>query len=108
MESKKPSSHLGAGLAAGAILGLAAGFFLQSKQGKALTKDAQKKAVQLQKQVMKKLQGVEKMSKEKYLEIVDDVLAYYEKTKEVTKSEIPEVKKFLVGRWKEIEKTFKA
>jgi gas vesicle protein len=41
---KASSSHLGAGLAAGAALGLAAGLFLQSRKGKELTRDAMKKA----------------------------------------------------------------
>ncbi|MDP3793355.1 MAG: YtxH domain-containing protein [Candidatus Uhrbacteria bacterium] len=105
--SKAPSSHLRAGLVAGAILGLAAGLFLQSRQGKKLTKDAQKKAVQLQAQVMKKLKGIENMSKAKYTEIVDHVLAYYTKTREIAKTEVPQVRSYLLARWKEIEREFK-
>ncbi|MSR85365.1 hypothetical protein EXS71_02935 [Candidatus Uhrbacteria bacterium] len=101
------STHLKAGLAAGAILGLAAGLFLQSRKGKQLTKDARKKALQLQAQVMKKLQSVEMLNKEKYTEVVDHVLAYYTKSKEVAQTEIPEVRSFLLGRWQEIQKQFK-
>lgn len=107
MAASKKSSHMGAGLLAGAVIGMAAGLFLQSRKGKALTKDAQKKALVLQKQVMKKLEGLEEMSKEKYAEVVNHVLAYYEKTKEVTKKEIPEVRSYLMGRWKEIESALK-
>jgi len=101
--AKKPS-HVGAAMAIGAILGVAAGFFLQSKKGKQLTKDAQKKVVDLQAQVMKKLKDVEVLSKDKYDEVVDHVLAYYAKTKEFTEKELPEVKKFLLGRWQTIKK----
>ena len=107
MAQQKSSSHLGAGLMAGAILGVAAGFFLQSRQGKALTKDAQKKATQLQMQVMKKLQDMEHLTKEKYIEVVDHVLAYYGKTKEVATKEVPEVRAYLIGRWKSIEAQYK-
>jgi gas vesicle protein len=107
MESPKKSSHLGAGLLAGAIMGLSAGLFLQSRKGKELTKDAQKKALALQKQVMKKLEGLEGMSKEKYEEVVDYVLGYYEKTKEIAKKEVPEVRRYLMSRWKEIEAKLK-
>lgn len=107
MKSKR-SSHLGAGMAIGVVMGLAAGFFLQSKKGKQLSKDAQKKALQLQKQVMKKLDSVEDLTKEKYEEIVDEVVAYYGKTKDVAQKEIPEVRAYLLQRWKSIEEQLKA
>ncbi len=104
----KKSSHLGAGLMAGAVLGLAAGLFVQSKQGKQLTKDAKKKALVLQKQVMKKLDEMDDLTKEKYTEIVDQVLAYYAKTKDVAKNELPEVRAYLMGKWKMIEAYMKS
>jgi gas vesicle protein len=96
-------SHIGAGLAAGAILGLATGLFLQSRKGKELTRDAQKKALLLQKQVMKKLKNVKEMTKDDYEEIVDHVLGYYTKSKEVAQKELPEIRSFLMKRWKDIE-----
>jgi gas vesicle protein len=97
------SSHVGAGLLAGAVLGVAAGLFLQSRKGKELTKDAMKKAQGLQKQVMKKLADTELLTKEKYEEVVEDVMDYYTRAKEITKAEIPAVRKYLLGRWKEIQ-----
>lgn len=100
---KSTPSRVGAGLAAGAALGLALGLFLQSRKGKELTKDAQKNAKMLQKQVMKKLANVEDISKEKYEEVVDQVLSFYEKGKDVAKKEMPEVRTYLMGRWKEIK-----
>jgi gas vesicle protein len=103
MNSKKTASRVGAGLAAGAALGLALGLFLQSRKGKALTKDAQKNAKLLQKQVMKKLANVEDITKEKYEEVVDQVLGFYEKGKDVATKELPEVRSYLMGRWKEIK-----
>jgi len=103
----KHSSHIKAGLMAGALVGLAAGFFLQSRKGKVLTKDAQKKARELQKQVMKKLGDVSELSQDKYQDIVDHVLKYYTTSKEITRTELPEVKKFLSSRWKEIQSQLK-
>ncbi len=94
---------MGAGLAAGAILGLAAGLFLQSRKGKELTKDAQKKAMVLQKQVMKKLEAAGDMSKEAYEEMVDHVVDFYQKSKDVAAKEAPEVRKYLMGRWKDVK-----
>ena len=76
---------------------------MQSRKGKQLTKDAQKNAKLLQKQVMKKLENVEDISKEKYEEVVDQVMAFYEKGKDVAKKEVPEVRSYLLGRWKEIQ-----
>ena len=103
----KQSSHLKAGLVAGSILGLAAGLFIQSRQGKKLTKDAQKRAVQFQTQLMKKLHDVEHLTKEKYTDVVDHMLAYYMKTKEIAKNEVPEVRAYLLKKWKEIENEYK-
>lgn len=104
---KKQSSHLGAGLAAGAALGLAAGLFLQSRKGKELTRDAMKKAQLLQKQVQKKIASAGDMTKEKYEDIVEYVLHYYTKTKEIAEKEVPMVRKFLMDQWKLIDSEMK-
>lgn len=84
-------------------MGLAAGLFLQSRQGKQLTKDAQKKAMKLQGQVMKKLEKMKELNQDKYEEVVDHLLAYYAKTKEIAGKELPEVRKFLMSRWKSMQ-----
>ncbi len=98
---------MGAGLAAGAILGLATGLFMQSRKGKELTKDAQKRALVLQRQVMKKLKDGQELTKERYEDVVDHVLNYYTKSKQLAKKEVPEARKFLMGRWKGIESEIK-
>lgn len=103
LKKKTTSSHIGAGLAAGAVLGLAAGLFLQSRKGKELTKDAQKKAAMLQKQVMKRLEAAGEMSKEAYTDMVDQVVEFYQKSKDIATKEVPEVRKYLLGRWKDIQ-----
>lgn len=91
------------GLAAGTILGMAAGLFLQSKRGKQISKDAMKSAQVLQKRIMKKLDGVEELTKDKYEEVVDHVLEYYTKTKEVAQKELPQVRAFLLSQWKAVQ-----
>lgn len=104
----KKSSHLGAGLLAGAILGIAAGLFINSPKGKKMTKDVEKKMQALQKQLMKKLKDAKGMSKEKYEELVDDMMDYYAKTKQLAKDEMPQVREYLLKKWKEIEKQMKS
>lgn len=102
MPAKK--SHFGAGLLAGAVLGVAASLFLQTKQGKQMTKDMQKKAAKLQVKLMKELEGVQQLSKEKYEELVDKMMAYYVKSKEVAKAEIPAIRSNLLKSWTQIQK----
>jgi HlyD family secretion protein len=80
---------------------------LQAQSSYESAKDAEKKAVQLQAKIMKKVQDVEALSKEKYTEVVDDVLAYYEKTQEIAKKEVPEVRSMLLKKWKTIESKLK-
>lgn len=108
MHDQKKSSHLGVGLLVGAAIGVASAVFLQSKQGKQITKDLQKKVAALQKKVAAKLKDVEVMTKEQYQDLVDEIVAYYVKTKDIAKSEIPAVKKQLMSTWKSIESQFKS
>ncbi len=104
----KPSSHLGIGLVAGSILGIAAGIFLQSPKGKKMTRDFVKKTQAMRKKIMNELKGVTNLTKEKYEKIVNHVVAYYETTSQVAKKELPEIKKCLMNEWKTIEKEMKA
>lgn len=104
----KKSSHLGLGLAIGTIIGVATGLFVQSKKGKEIVKDVEKKAVALQGKLMKELKNAEDLTKDKYEELVDKVTDYYVTTKDVTKKEVPEVKKYLMKKWTAIEKQLKS
>lgn len=105
MSDKK--SHLGAGLLVGAAIGVASAIFFQSKQGKQLTKDLSKKVSALQKKVMKELEKAGDMSKERYQQLVDSIVAYYVKTKDIAQDEIPVVKKQLLATWKSVEAELK-
>lgn len=106
--NEKKSSHLGLGVAIGATIGVAAGLFVQSKKGKELMKDAEKKAVALQGKLMKELKNAEDLTKEKYEDLVDKVMDYYIKSKDITKKEVPEVKKYMMKKWSQIEKQLKS
>lgn len=105
MADKK--SHIGLGILVGSIIGVAAGLFIQSKKGKQMTKDLEKRAMKLQSKLMKELENAKDLTKEKYEGIVDNVVAYYVKSKEIAKKEAPEIRSFLVTKWKHIEQTMK-
>jgi hypothetical protein len=72
-----------------------------------LTKDLQRKTAALQKKVMVELKKAKVMTKESYEDLVDKVVEYYVKTKDIAKNEIPEVRKLLLSHWKHIEKEIK-
>ncbi len=108
MEDKKGSSHIGAGMLIGAAIGVAAATFLQSKQGKVLTKDLMKKTNALQKKINAELKKAGNITKENYEQLVDKVIAYYVKSKDIAQKEIPEVRKTLLSTWKTIEREIKS
>lgn len=108
MADKKTAQKVGVGLLAGTIIGMAAGLFLQSKKGKTMTKELAKKAAKLQTKLAKQLGDAEHLTQEKYEEVVNSVMDYYVKTKEIAKSEVPEIRNFLMTRWNEIKKSMKS
>ncbi len=103
----KKTSHLGLGLVAGSIIGLAAGFFLQSKDGQKLLKDGHKKAEKLQAQLMKELSKDGVLTKQRYEALVDKMMKYYLTGKQITKTEAPAIRSFLLKKWKHIETQLK-
>jgi gas vesicle protein len=107
MSTKKSESHLGVGVLIGTIMGVATGLFLQSKSGKMLVKDAEKKGKKLQAQLLKELKDVTNLSQKKYVELVDRTMGYYLKSKEIAEQDMPQIRKFLISKWSEIEKHVK-
>lgn len=107
MNAKK-KSHLGLGMAIGAAIGVAAATFLQSKKGKTFAKDLQKKTAELQGKVQAELKKAGIMTESKYKNLVDTVVAYYVKSKDIAKTEIPAVTNNLMAAWKTIEKELKS
>lgn len=108
MPDKKKSSHFGAGMLIGAAIGVGTAAFLQSKKGKTFTKDLSRKVAALQKKVNAQLKKNGVMTKNAYEDLVDTVVAYYVKTKDIAKTEIPAVRKQLLGSWKMIQKELKS
>ncbi|MEK7116153.1 MAG: hypothetical protein AAB879_02030 [Patescibacteria group bacterium] len=102
------SSHLGIGFVAGSILVVAAALFLQSPEGKRRSKELMRKSHKLHTHIMKELRSRGDITKQKYNEVVDQVMAYYEKSREVTKNELPEIRRFLLTKWKDIEKEMRS
>lgn len=108
MAPKKTPSHFSAGLAAGALLGIAAALFVNTKKGKQMTAEVEVKAKALQAKLMKKIQVAEELTKEKYTEVVDQIMDHYIETKEIAKTEIPVIRAFLMKKWSMIEKQIKS
>jgi len=69
-----------------------------------LIKDGDKKAKALQAKLMKELQNVQELTKEKYETVVDKTVDYYLKSKEIVQKDVPEIRKMLLKKWKEVEK----
>ena len=107
---KQPTnkSHLAAGLIAGAALGVAAAYFLNTPKGKKMLQHAEKKAMEMQRKLMRELNKTEHLTKDKYTQIVENIVKYYAKTKEISSSEVPEIKRYLLGKYKQIEKEYKS
>ncbi len=108
-----PKNHpknglLAAGLVAGAALGVATAYYLNSPKGKKMLHDAEKKAVEMQKKLMKEIDKTKNLTKERYEEIVEKILAYYAKTKDINAKEMPEIKEYLMDKWKAIQKEYKS
>jgi len=107
MKNTKQKSHLGLGVMIGTAIGVAAAVFMQSKQGEKTLKVLDQKAAVLQAKLARRLKNAEKMTKAKYAALVDEVTEYYVKSKDVTKKEVPEIKRYLMRKWKGIEKQLK-
>jgi hypothetical protein len=107
----KPKSKKGliaAGLVAGAALGVATAYYLNTPKGKKMLHLAEKKALELQKKLMTELNKSKNLTKARYTEIVNKLMAYYVKTKDISASEVPEIKSYLMDKWKAIEKEYKS
>lgn len=96
---KKKKGHFGKGLLAGAIFGIAAGIFLTSKEGKRVTKHIETRAREIEKKLRMEFKKKKEVTEATYDEAVDRVLAYYLKTKQIAKTELPSLKKILRDKW---------
>lgn len=106
MFRKRPSrvKSAGAGLAAGVVLGLAAGLFLRSDKGEKLQKDVAAKAKLLQKQLIARAELIEDLSEDAYDDLIDQVLGACAKGKAIAKEELPVLRRELRKQWKVVKK----
>lgn len=99
---QKHTSHWGKALAIGILTGVAAGLFIHSKKGKALTKETKKLALDLQKQLTRKAKKIVKLTQDKYEGLVDDIISHYNDTKELTGEQLTMLKESLMDKWEDI------
>lgn len=99
---------IAAGLVAGAALGVATAYYLNTPKGKKMLHAAEKKALEMHKKLMQELNKTKNLTKERYEEIVEKLMAYYAKTKDIKASEMPEIKGYLMDKWKVIQKEYKS
>jgi gas vesicle protein len=100
---KKKKGHFGKGLLAGAIFGIAAGIFLTSKEGKQVTKRIESRAREIEKKLRMEFKKKKEITEATYDESVDRVLAYYLKTKQIAKTELPSLKRILRDKWASVQ-----
>jgi gas vesicle protein len=101
---KKHSSHVKAGLVAGALFGIAAGIFMSSKRGKQLAQDLKKHTQAIEARLRKELMNAKNVGEAEYGDAIDKVLDYYTKSRSIAKTEVPALRRYLVGRWDEVRK----
>jgi hypothetical protein len=100
---KKPHRHTGRTLIAGAIFGLAAGIFMSSREGKRMAGRLQIRAKEIETKLRKEFEKRKTATESAYAESIDSVLAYYLKSKEIAKSEIPQLRTYLLGKWAHVK-----
>lgn len=86
------------GLAVGGI----AGILLAPKSGKQTRQDLKRAYKMTSKEIAKKLNNLEDISKSKYDQIVDSVLNEYQKLDPMTKEQLESLKTILQNKWNEV------
>lgn len=94
---------LGLAFIVGIASGLAAGLFLRSEKGQELTEQASKDAMRLQKQLTKKMHALQTITRDHYEEIVDEILERYAQTKDLARTELRELRAYLMQQWDEFK-----
>jgi gas vesicle protein len=98
MSTKNLFKGLLAGLAIGGILGV----LLAPKSGKQVRQDLRKAYKATSKDIAKRLDNIEDISKSKYDQVVEAVINEYKKLDPMTKEQIESLKATLTNKWSEI------
>lgn len=80
---------------------------MSSKQGKKLAKDLKTHTANIEARLRKELSSAKKVTEANYEDAIDNVLAYYAKSRSIAKEEVPALRRYLVGRWSEVQKELK-
>ena len=89
------------GMAIGFVAGAITAMFLTTKTGEELRADIRKIAMEVKLKAEEQSSKIKNLSKEKYSEIVDNVLTNYNKVKDFTEKEIDLIRK-IVTEQKEV------
>lgn len=89
------------GLAVGGI----AGVLLAPKSGKQTRQDLRRAYKMTSKDIAKRINNLEDISKSKYDQVVDSVLSEYQKLDPMTKEQLESLKTILQNKWNEIVAT---
>ena len=92
----------GLGLAIGTLLGLGVGLFLRSEKAEELGMDMQRLAHRAKRQLARKIDTTERMTREAYEDFVDDFLARYRDNKALAEDQYERVHRYLLDQWTEI------
>ncbi|MBP7005762.1 hypothetical protein KBB27_01400 [Patescibacteria group bacterium] len=98
----KCGNGAGIALAIGALLGLATGLFLRSEKAEELSIDAQRLAHRAKRQLARKMDTAERMTREAYEDFVEDFLARYRDNKALAEDQYERVHRYLLDQWTEI------
>ena len=88
------------GFAVGFVVGAVAALFLTTKTGEELRGELKKVALDLKKKVEERAGKIKNLTKERYTEIIDNVIANYKKVKELTEKEIDLIKDIIMKQEK--------
>ena len=89
------------GMAIGFVAGAVTAMFLTTKTGEELRADIKKAAIDVKTKAEEQAAKIKNLSKEKYTEIVNNILNSYNKVKDFTEKEIDLIKK-IVTEQKEV------
>ena len=98
-ESSNCSSGLKCGIIGfviGAAAGVLAALFLTTKTGEELRTDIKRAVLEVSEKVEEKADKIKNITKEKYSEIINNVIENYNKAKDFTEKEIEIIKKVIM------------
>ncbi len=91
----------------GALIGTAAALLTTKKTGEERRAELKKMSSDLFAKILKEVEKMKVMSKEKYEEVVEKAVVEYGKRKKMAKTQVQEVMEELKSKWADIQKHMK-